>query len=160
MEMSWIAAGVTLLLLGVGAPVGAEEFSMIVGRGSTVVRVTGSEDGEFREETLREDPTPERPPAEMAPGVDSEDSPPEVEEAENPPADDTVVVVSRVRHHRHFHVRHDRHRSSRARRVVRPPGSIAISSPAGGAEKPRRGPTLVRSPGRFGHFQPRMVPTR
>jgi hypothetical protein len=63
--MPWITAGLAFLLLSSvlasGAPVSAEEFSVVVLRGSTLVRVTGDEKGAIHEETLREDPNPDVP---------------------------------------------------------------------------------------------------
>lgn len=157
--MSWVAAGVTLGLLVIGAPVGADEFSMIVGRGSTVVRVTGNDDGEIHEETLREDPTPARPPAETPAGVDSDGSPPVAEEEEAPSTDETLVVVSRVQHHRHLHVRPNRHKPSRSGRGrrFRLPGSVVFPPPSIGAEESRSGPAPVRSVGRLDLSPPSSV---
>ena len=114
--MSWFAAGLWLLVLVIGMPVGAEEFTVVVFRGSEIVRVTGNEGGEFREETLREDPTPEPPPREIeapAPRA-SDDSGPTiqiiVEAAYTTSPAGYVVVQPRAPHHRRPYVGPDPHR--------------------------------------------------
>ena len=54
-----LACGVILLLLS--NAVGAEDFEVLVMRGSTLVRVSGDENGPTSEVTVREDPTPPAP---------------------------------------------------------------------------------------------------
>ena len=50
-----------MILLPLTNAVGAESFDVLVMRGSTLVRVTGDENGPSSEVTLREDPTPPAP---------------------------------------------------------------------------------------------------
>lgn len=133
--MSWFAAGLALPLLLIGSPVGAEEFSVVVMRGSTVVRVTGSEDGERREETLREDPTPDLPPSETEASARpaSDDSRPTVqvivEQAETPSSVGYIVVQPRARHHGRAHVGPSRHGRSHRGRGFEHPGGARTFSP-------------------------------
>ncbi len=54
-----LACGVILFLLS--NAVGADDFDVLVMRGSTLVRVTGDENGPTSEVTIREDPTPPAP---------------------------------------------------------------------------------------------------
>jgi len=58
-RLSALACGVILLPLS--NAMGAEDFDVLVLRGSTLVRVTGDENGPTSEVTLREDPTPPTP---------------------------------------------------------------------------------------------------
>ena len=140
--MLWIAAGLAFSLLVIGTPVVAEEFSMIVTRGSTVVRVTGNEDGETREETLREDPTPDPSATKTRARVASHLSNRiVVEEAKRPAVGRHLVAQSRIKHHRYRHVRSNRHASSHRGR------GIVFSRLSAGAEEPRRGWGRLRSKG-------------
>ena len=58
-RLSAVACG--MILLPLSNAVGAESFDVLVMRGSTLVRVTGDENGPSSEVTLREDPTPPAP---------------------------------------------------------------------------------------------------
>jgi hypothetical protein len=58
-----------LLLVALPLPAAAEEFEVLVLRGSTLARVSGDETGPLSEVTLREDP---HPPAPRAPRVRDE----------------------------------------------------------------------------------------
>jgi len=58
-QLSALACGAILLPLS--NAMGAEDFDVLVMRGSTLVRVTGDESGPTSEVTLREDPTPPTP---------------------------------------------------------------------------------------------------
>ena len=50
-----------LMLFPLSNALGAEGFDVLVMRGSTLVRVTGDENGTTSEVTIREDPTPRAP---------------------------------------------------------------------------------------------------
>ena len=63
MDGSLTMLAVALLLGGPSAPAIAEEFEVLVLRGSTVLRVTGDERGPLSEVTIREDPYPLAPRA-------------------------------------------------------------------------------------------------
>jgi len=145
--MSWSSAGLMLSLVVMAAPVAAEEFSVIVGRGSTIVRVTGSDDGEFREETLREDPTPRPLVAEEPKLTVVEETPPSVEEEERRPARESVIVV-RDRHTRQHHVRPKRHGPHRSERRLDREKTVDLSAPSVDADKSRWRPIRVRSKSR------------
>jgi len=126
--MSRSADRLWLLLLVIGTPVGAEEFSTDVIRGSEIVRVTWNESGEFREETLRKDPTPKPPRRETqapAPRAVKESGPTIqiiVETADSTFPVGYVVVWPRDQHHRRSYFLSDRHRRS-------PGGSSLVHRP-------------------------------
>ena len=107
-----------LLLLVIGTPAVAEEFSTDVIRGSEIVRVIWNESGEFREETLREDPTPKPPPGEVqahAPRAVGDYGPTIqiiVETADSTFPVGYVVVWPQDQHHRRSYFLPDRHRRS------------------------------------------------
>ena len=63
MDGSLMMLAVALLLGSPSAPAIAEEFEVLVLRGSTVSRVTGDESGPLSEVTIREDPHPPAPRA-------------------------------------------------------------------------------------------------
>jgi len=117
--MSESATRLWLLLLVIATPVAASEPSVEVIRGSEIVRVTWSESGERREETLREDPTPKPPPRETpAPAARAtDDSDPTiqiiVQAADATSAGGYFVLWPRAHDHRRFYLRTDRHRESR-----------------------------------------------
>lgn len=50
-----------VILLQLSNATGAEDFDVMVMRGSTLVRITGDESGTISEVTIREDPTPPAP---------------------------------------------------------------------------------------------------
>jgi hypothetical protein len=122
--MSWFANRLWLLLLVIGMPAAAEEFTVDVIRGAEVVRLFGNESGEFREEMLHEDPTPRPRPREIeasAPRA-SDDSGPAIqiiiEAAETTFPAGYVVWPHRAHHRRRPHARPDLHRQSHGGRGV------------------------------------------
>ena len=66
--LAWAAALIVVLSI----PVGAEEFEVLVLRGSGIARVTGDESGPLSEVTVREDPTPPAPKPTQQPPFEPE----------------------------------------------------------------------------------------